>query len=1366
MGSRKTVTSGYKIRLGFHLGWMHGVPDKLIKLSADDRTLWAGAAEDEQTLTVDKEGLFGGDTREGGMAGPVHYQPGKPDQTANAYLLSAMSAECPGYRGIVGTVFENFYIGTSTYLKKISGKFQRIFLTDEDEPQWYLEKAAIPSSDVDSELQPWLIANDPRSPSNAHQYRYGSGSWRDTIEEAITDSGFSSYRFDHLQGWSLDGVELYGAFGGVPGSSESLFLHFNAYASGGSYRAELPALSAIDTVCGPFAAAGEVPYGPRFWWTGLDSNGSRPGVGAGPAPGGVYRLVLGSDTSDPGEEIGNNCTISYGSTGGYFPTVFYCSDVLLEVRRIAAPILDMNPSHIIREALTNAEWGLGEPDGDMGESFTDAADQLYSEDFGLSIFWDRQTPIEDFIEQVRKHIDAALYVEPTTGKYELKLIRDDYDVEDLVVLDESNVASVTDYSQRQPDELVNAVVLKYESNATDKEASIEVQDIAQIQTQGAIVSTTVNYPGIGNAELAGRVASRELRALSQPLISCSLDVEPVTGRALRIGQPFVMTWPDYGVDAVVMRVVGMSLGDGIKNNVKVTAVQDVFSTPAVSYVTAAKSDWADISTDPEPVDFSLLFEAPYYLLARELGQSTVDTQLEEDKLIGLVCAAALRPIGAINCVLSTDAGAGYQEIADPFSFCPCCTLDAGIGQDDEVWAVTGESGLTTLAAGDYGQIDDELVKVVSSTSTTVTVKRGMLDTVPAVHASGSRLFVWSRGSGQDPTSYATGEEVLVKLQPVTGRGTLAIEAAGELTITLAHRAIRPYPPGNIKINGQAYPVSLSDVVTVTWSHRDRTQQTGDVLIEQDDGDIGPEVGTTYNVRVLDADTNDVLSDASGIVGTSYEIASDVLASSTSVRVQVWSTRVDSAAAALGAANDILTGTPELRHRFLLAGGGRVDIVFSTTMFGDFYTANRYSSAGALEATLNCRTLYSVSFDATAGRIAMSTHATPTSDATLWIIDVAAAGLTKVDITPDFPSPSGFERVSVAAAGGFIFAVNYDGSRVIKYDEDGVELLQEDVTVSRVFAADGTRLVFSDTGGISIYDVTDLSHVDDVTFSPSVTQISPHVLIGEEVVFLDDTGDPGFGTLYRYDITTGALIDSYADVPYSIGVRPAMSFFTPYLVPGDNPVGKVIYDTTDWTLVAGGGVGTLESWQRQERTFGYAGETYSAWSETDKDSDVSLSNSNRTATIVSSGTQDGSIRGTQSRNASGDHSFSVTMAGANDGRFCAGIGTASASITQACPGIDNLSYGYFAFNGFSYFNNTGTDHSWATSVPTDVLTFRLNAGALTVYRNGSLLGTIATGLTGDWFPMWGPGSALAGTHEAVLDTSSSQPHLPSGSTPWG
>jgi hypothetical protein len=119
----------------------------------------------------------------------------------------------------------------------------------------------------------------------------------------------------------------------------------------------------------------------------------------------------------------------------------------------------------------------------------------------------------------------------------------------------------------------------------------------------------------------------------------------------------------------------------------------------------------------------------------------------------------------------------------------------------------------------------------------------------------------------DTTEWSEGQTVNVKLLTRTGLGTLLEASAPADSVVMAKRFIRPYPPGNVRINGSSYPASASGDLTITWAHRDRTQQTA-YLVHQDEGDIGPEPGTTYTLRIYNAQTGgSLIRTFSGIAGT-------------------------------------------------------------------------------------------------------------------------------------------------------------------------------------------------------------------------------------------------------------------------------------------------------------------------------------------------------------------------------------------------------------------------------------------------------------------------------------------------------------------
>ena len=83
--------------------------------------------------------------------------------------------------------------------------------------------------------------------------------------------------------------------------------------------------------------------------------------------------------------------------------------------------------------MTNQIWGIGVNESNIDEdSFRKAADTLHYERMGISIKWTDSTSINEFVDNLKEHINAQLYLDRVTNKWKLYLIRDDYDIADLI----------------------------------------------------------------------------------------------------------------------------------------------------------------------------------------------------------------------------------------------------------------------------------------------------------------------------------------------------------------------------------------------------------------------------------------------------------------------------------------------------------------------------------------------------------------------------------------------------------------------------------------------------------------------------------------------------------------------------------------------------------------------------------------------------------------------------------------------------------------------------------------------------------------------------------------------------------------------
>ena len=556
----------------------------------------------------------------------------------------------------------------------------------------------------------------------------------------------------------------------------------------------------------------------------------------------------------------------------------------------------MNPAHILVECLTNRDWGRGLDRGLLDDaSYRRAADTLHAEGFGLCLRWARQTSISDFMQVVIDHIGAAQYTDRSTGRSTLRLLRDDYRVEDLPVFDyESGLLAIEEDEGGAQDGAVNQVIVTWYDPINDEERQIRVQDLAGIQATGGVASTTTEYRGLPTAELAARVGTRDLSIACSALKRFKVRLDR-RGGALAPSSVFCIRDPFREIGTLVLRAGTFDDGRLSEGAILVSAVQDVFGLPATSYVQPQPPVWTPPDRNPQPAPTRRLFEAGYRDLATTLDPAAL-AALPADA--GLVLAVGEQPGGlALNYILTTRVGSGAYTEAGSGDWCPTAVLAgalsatttaAQLAAGRALDQVAVGRALDQVAVGTAAWIEDELVRVVAidPQAQTATLARGCADTVPVPHAEGARIWFYDDFAAADPTDYSVGETVEAKLLTRTSSAQLDPALAPVDSVRLAQRQVRPYPPGDLKLAGARYPAAVDGDLVVSWAHRDRRLQS-DQLVDHGQGSIGPEAGTAYVLRLMDAIAGTVLDSPAPITGTSY---SATLKGVHRVRAELGSTR--------------------------------------------------------------------------------------------------------------------------------------------------------------------------------------------------------------------------------------------------------------------------------------------------------------------------------------------------------------------------------------------------------------------------------------------------------------------------------------------
>lgn len=200
------------------------------------------------------------------------------------------------------------------------------------------------------------------------------------------------------------------------------------------------------------------------------------------------------------------------------------------------------------------------------------------------------------------------------------------------------------------------------------------------------------------------------------------------------------------------------------------------------------------------------------------------------------------------------------------AFTPWLTVGKAVNQLDSVIEIATSSfydgvPLDSVQPGQVALIDAEVILVVARSATTFTIARGVYDTVPAKHGVGARVWFFQAAAGNDPSIYpytvdpktqASGAAAEVKMIPDVYGPPLDLAQVPTDRLEMLHRAERPYPPGEVLVNGRAWyngaQIAPDQVTTITWRHRNRDTQ-GANPVDHHAPTRAPEPGQRYRLKI-------------------------------------------------------------------------------------------------------------------------------------------------------------------------------------------------------------------------------------------------------------------------------------------------------------------------------------------------------------------------------------------------------------------------------------------------------------------------------------------------------------------------------------
>ena len=517
----------------------------------------------------------------------------------------------------------------------------------------------------------------------------------------------------------------------------------------------------------------------------------------------------------------------------------------------------MNPAHILYQLWTGEDFRNLSPSRLDDAAWRALADLLYSEELGLCFKWTKQSPLSEFIQQVMDHVGMSQYMNRHTGLVTPVGIRGGYDPEDLPLFTpETGLLGIDEYATDALNTGINEVVVNYcDPLNQGNKRQVREKNIGAIHASGGTVnSTTVDYIGAPTAELARRLARRDLNALSGYLRRFNVRLDRRAAKYVMPGGLIRVSDPELGIESMVVRIGKVEYGSFEKGTITIKGSTDVFGLPATVYNTDEPSGYTPPDATPVAIQNSQLMEASYRDLVLTLGNAETAT-LNDDA--AYLASVAMRPSAlSVNYWLNTRITSTSDFTNQGRAmFCGTAELAADIRHLDKQVVLANVQDLINIETGTAALINGEIVRIdaYDSLTQTLTIGRGCADTVPAVHAQGSLIWFYESTFAYDTTEYSAGVQVDAKLQPITTQEEMPLEDVTQQQITFSGRQARPYPPGQFKINGESYPEEVSGEITVTWAHRNRVTQA-EHLIDTTTASMTPETDTLYKVELYNGNT--------------------------------------------------------------------------------------------------------------------------------------------------------------------------------------------------------------------------------------------------------------------------------------------------------------------------------------------------------------------------------------------------------------------------------------------------------------------------------------------------------------------------------
>lgn len=526
---------------------------------------------------------------------------------------------------------------------------------------------------------------------------------------------------------------------------------------------------------------------------------------------------------------------------------------------------DANIANVCYEIMTNMLYGMKINASKIDTaSFVDGGNVLAAEGLGVSMLIQTAMAGRDLLAEVLRHADGVIYPDPVTGLYTLKLARDDYDVEELLVFDDSNIDDDSfEFSRASWENTKNNIIVKYTDRATFDVKPVQYQDLANIDVRGGYIdSEEIDFLGFSNPHAALRAAARACKTRSSPLLRAQFETNRI-GYQLRPGSVFVMTKQSRNLQGLIMRVIDISYGTLDDPAVKVTACEDIFAVNSIAYEPPPPSDWEPPVGPPTSFTRQAAFEIPYEFTGSDGVYVGTLVSAEQKAELGYIIYSGNAP-GDSNLTSK-----GLERDFTASGVLASSYPNSTPGRDPVGFQITGGKHMNEVESVDETELlqGDSIALIISAAGRELVafknkgslggdacsisdVIRGVYGTTALTHPAGAVVWFLSSGFGiENESPRAAGSTVYLKYPAKILFAQQTLAAATQISLGLTGLAAKPYAPRFLRINDVVDPPSVTGDAKATWEFVNPEVRGGRISVAGSGSDpVTP--GVTFTVRVF------------------------------------------------------------------------------------------------------------------------------------------------------------------------------------------------------------------------------------------------------------------------------------------------------------------------------------------------------------------------------------------------------------------------------------------------------------------------------------------------------------------------------------